>query len=602
MIDCLEKKCTGCKMCGDLCSQKAITFRTDKEGFWYPSVDYSKCIKCGLCKAKCPVLEKNNKEKTFTAKGYAAWNRENEIRKESTSGGVYYAMAKTVVDREGYIVGSAYSKDCKSAVHISGNDNEAIKKICGSKYFQSDTTGIYRVTKRLLDDNKEVLFTGTPCQISALYSYLKKDYSNLITCDFICRGVPSPKLHKLRIEHYEKKYHSIVASYKDKDKEKNGWACFGEKIVLENGKKIFINRYKDWFNECFINYNFNIRPSCYDCNFKGNNHLADITIGDFWGITHVTDKDLRDGVSAVITNTEKGESFVKSLSDKLYLFNRSINSISEGNMAYYNSVEMPKEREDFFKDIDKYPIKKLIKKKCPENYIKKMVKAQKIILKNHLKQYKDLIKNFREINWFKFIKYNFMCKNVVRDKYCFIIPMGKCNICIEKEAEVILHGNVLLNYYPCYKTNSMSNFIVRNRAIFIANNRHELSYENTICVDYGAKFVAGYFFTGVGANVICHSDIEIGNNVMLGRDVCIFDSDYHSIYNAEFDFINPDKKVLIGDNVWIGAKSMVLKGSVIGNNAIIGANSMVTGEIEEDRCYINKKSGNSVGSKVSWQR
>lgn len=600
MIDKIEKKdCTGCKMCADICPVQAIEYNVDNEGFWYPTVNYDKCIKCGKCVKVCPVKQKS--ERTTLGKSYAGWHKQDDVRRNSTSGGLYYALAKKIIDNGGYLVSSKYTDDFKGAYHTIGNNYEDLKQLCGSKYFQSDTEGIYKKTRELLKEGKQVLFTGAPCQVAALKEYLGEEYDNLLTCDFICRGVPSPLMQKKKIEYYEKKYKSQVVDYRDKSK-KVSWSYFGERIRFKNGKEKFVSRYRDWFNDCFIKYNFNIRPSCYRCRFKGMNRASDITIADFWGVRAVTDKDLRDGVSAIITNTEKGDSYLNSLKDVIYLSKRSIDSIAKGNPAYETSIKEPEQRDQFFDDVHKLPLKKAIKKNCPKNGIKSWINSTKVLVKGRIKNYKDIIKNFRHINWFQFIKYNFFCKNVVRDKLCYIIPLGKCNILFDKNSLVELHGTVLLNYYPCYKDNRITNFIVRNNAIFIANNRVEISYANTISVDNNACLTMGYFFTGVGANVICHYKMDIGNNVMLGRDVCLFDSDYHRIFDEQHNKINDDKEVIIEDNVWIGARSMVLKGTVIHNGAIIGANSLVTGEIEGDRSYIIMKSGKSVGKPISWMR
>ena len=170
MIDTIDKlKCTGCKMCADVCAVNAITFDTDIQGFWYPKVN-SSCVKCGACVKKC-IVERPLKI-TPNRIGYAAYSKDDKIRRNSTSGGVYYELAHKILYEGGYLAGSVYSEDFYSAYHIISNNPKDLSRLMGSKYFQSDTEGIYSKVKQILDDNKEVLFTGTPCQVWALKEYL----------------------------------------------------------------------------------------------------------------------------------------------------------------------------------------------------------------------------------------------------------------------------------------------------------------------------------------------------------------------------------------------------------------------------------------------
>ena len=307
MIDTIKMtKCTGCKMCGDICPVNAISYEVNEQGFWYPVVDTDKCIKCEKCIKACPVSEECIQfEHSRTKVVYAAWATDDNVRRKSTSGGIYYELALWVINNGGYIVGSVYSDDFKSAYHTFANDMEGLDRIMGSKYFQSDTENIYKKVKELLALDKLVLFTGAPCQVSALKHFLNKDYENLLTVDFICKGVPSPLIHKKKIELYEQKKKVPVTRYGDKTKP-YGWSNFGETIEFKNNSKHFISRWKDEINNCFVRKNLNVRESCYLCEFKNGENDSDLTIGDFWGITGVTERDMFYGVSAIVVNTEKG--------------------------------------------------------------------------------------------------------------------------------------------------------------------------------------------------------------------------------------------------------------------------------------------------------
>lgn len=600
MIENLKDKCTGCKMCGDICPVDAIYFETNDEGFWYPHIDKKKCIGCGLCDKHCPVLNESTQVE-FVKEAYAAWNRDDVIRRESTSGGVYHVLAEYTLNCGGYIIGSAYTDDFCSAFHMYSNNHDGLLKIMGSKYFQSDTAGIYKKTKELLETGTKVLFTGTPCQIAALKKYLQKDYEELITVDFICRGVPSPKMQEKKIRLYENKEKSKVVFYRDKS-DKYAWEDFGELIRFENGKEKFISRWEDDINNCFIHKNLNIRESCYVCEIKNGKNVADITMGDFWGIRGVTEKDLKLGVSALVVNTPKGKEFLNNLGEKLYLERRNLSEIASGNPAYVEAAKRPDKRREFFELVERSGLEKAVKSFTNKSIKGVLIEKKKIFKACH-RRWIPVKRAAKYLDWFKFFRYNYFCKNIQRDKDAFLLPCKGTDLQLEPKAKIILHGNVLLNYYPHYKRGNARTLLrVNNNGTFIANNRFEIAHGNTISVDEGASFEAGYFFTGVGAKLICHKKMKIGNHVMLGRDVCVFDSDYHPIYNEFGEIINPDKEVTIEDNCWIGARSMILKGAHIHSGAIISANSMVIGEVEGNKVFVNKREAKSVGKTIIWKR
>ena len=596
----LKTDCTGCKMCGDICPVQAITFEINKQGFWYPVVDPKKCINCGLCLKKCPVGEaKKENERKERAKAYAAWSKNDAIRRESTSGGLYYEFASCVLKQKGYIVGSVYTDDFCAAYHTYSDNEDGLKRIMGSKYFQSDTEGIYKKTEDLLKTGRMVLFTGAPCQISALRSFLGKEYDNLITVDFICRGVPSPLLQKRKIELYKKEMKSPVTFYRDKSKHV-GWSNFGELIRFGNGKERFISRWKDDINDCFIAQNLNLRESCYSCRFKCGKMESDITMGDFWGIFDVTEKDMEYGVAALIVNTKKGTEFIEKLGNAIYKITKNIEEIKAGNGAYCMSVERPEKRDEFFELVEKNGLKTTVEKFTNVNLLRK-IKREKKIFWTVFNPYMDLLKQWKKIRWGLFIYYNFFSKAVKREKHAFLIPYKGAVLQISKKANIILKANAAINYYTCYKQFGRKTLLkIGDNATVVVNNRLEIAYGNIISVDNGARLELGSFYTGVGSNVICKNQMYFGNHVMLGREVCVFDSDYHDILNEFGEKINPDKPVILEDNVWIGARTMVLKGSHVKEGAIVSANSMVMGEVEGNRCFINKREAKSIGGEIFW--
>lgn len=601
---CNTEKCTGCKLCEMICPSKAISFVESKEGYWYPVVDESKCIECGMCDLKCPIekdvtTNKDDIWSTESKKSYAAWSKDDTVRRESTSGGVFYEIAKWFLDNGGYISGSVYTDDFKGAYHIVSNKYGDLERIKGSKYFQSDVQEVYAQIKILLEDGEKVLFTGTPCQVEALKIYVGDEADELYTIDFICRGVPTPKLQKAKIELYEKESKLRVIDYRDKSKYW-GWTTFGELITYENGKSKFINHWDDKINNCFIEKNYNLRESCYNCRIKNGNNLSDITIGDFWGVSGVTARDEKFGVSAVISNSEKGNYIISALQEKIYFGRRALSEIVAKNPVYIESVNRPKDREQFWEDMDRYGLKKTIAIYSNRG-VKDFLRRKKRLIVVKYKKYYPVLRYGWRINWFQFIYYNFFSKKVFREKGSFIFPNWGTNIQIGRNAVVKVQGDVYLNYYPVYKLGRhQTTFRVGNNAVLNIRNGLRIAYENTFSVDHECEMDIGYFFTGVGANVICSKKMTIGNNVMLGRDVSVFDSDYHTIYNEKDTVINEPREVVIGDNVWIGARSIVLKGTKINSGAIISANSMVMGKIEENRCFINKREMKSIGDNIFW--
>ena len=600
-IDIIKRDyCNGCKACGDTCPKNAISYETDSEGFWYPSIDESKCISCGKCLSTCSSKAGENTEE-YVKQAYASWNRDRVVRRESTSGGIYSAFADYVLDNGGIIVGSVYSEDYKSAYHICGSTGTDLEKIAGSKYFQSDTEGIYKKIQEALLTGKDVLFTGTPCQVSALKRFLGKEYEKLITIDFICRGVPSPLIHRKKIELYESEKKCHVVYYRDKW-DKYAWIHFGELIKYENGKEQFISRWEDRINDCFVKYNLNVRPSCYFCEYKNGNNRSEVTIGDFWGISVVTEHDLTDGISALIVNSKKGELFIQKLKDRVYLERRPLDEVKRGNEAYVKAIEKPENREIFFEKVNSEGLKAAV------NSCAVTTEEEKKILRRRLKRMKKrgllpIYNNWKSIDWYQFIKYNYFCKQIKREKDAYLIPCKGSYVQLGSTGEIVLDANLFLNYYPWYKRAGRKSLLrIENNAKLVVHNDVEISYSNTLSVDRGGYVEMGHFYTGVGASLVCRRKMVIGNNVMLGRDVCIFDSDYHKIFDDKGKHINPDNEVVIEDNVWIGARSMVLKGTHLREGTIVSAGSMVMGETEANKVFINKREKKSVGDSVMWER
>lgn len=301
-----EIECCGCMACENACPQKAISMTENEKGFIMPSIDEEKCVNCGLCLKICdfkkiPVGGSNIEH------AYSLVINDRIALKKSTSGGAFTALSDVVLDDSGYVVGSVM--DEKFNVHHTVAANKAERdKMCGSKYVQSCTHGIWEQVKELLLQEKKVMFTGTPCQCAALKSFLGKEYDNLTVVDFLCHGVPNNRMFREHIEYLNDFYGvpSVGFSFRNKT---YGWDSYNNIDILFNGKSK-----TKWINQIYYSFfvnNLSLRPSCHHCTYRRHNRPSDITVADFWGIEKLTYSKDRDGVSLVLTHSEKGLDLVK---------------------------------------------------------------------------------------------------------------------------------------------------------------------------------------------------------------------------------------------------------------------------------------------------
>ena len=323
-----KQTCVGCGACMQACPCKCISMKADDEGFLYPSVDTDACSGCGRCEAVCPVMavtscdNTNNKtEGSDPADPVAVggFHKNEDILEHSSSGGAFSLFADRIIDENG-VVCACKLDDTLTAVHSFATSPEDIASFCGSKYVQSDIGQSYLGIKEYLQEGRKVLFVGTPCQCAGLRSYLGDDPDNLIVCDFICHGVPSPLVFKKYIEGAEKAAGEKITEFrfrtKDRDWVQSGMQQ-GTEAVLQSGKKISKHpAYKDEFMNGFLS-DIMLRPSCYECAFKSlPKSYSDITIADFWGVGKVLPKlNNPKGTSLILLNSAKGISLFESVKD-----------------------------------------------------------------------------------------------------------------------------------------------------------------------------------------------------------------------------------------------------------------------------------------------
>ena len=335
-----KKDCCGCGACFNACPKQCITMQKDEEGFLYPVIDKEKCIDCGLCKKVCPVLRKT--ETSEKAKAYVGYNSNKVERKNSSSGGIFNVLASEIISLGGYVYGAGF-KDDFSVAHYGVNSSEELYKLQTSKYVQSNTEKCYPKIKEQLDKGELVYFSGTPCQVEGLKSYLGKEYENLYTQDIICHGVPSPEVWKSYLELIGGKPKNV--SFRDKT---HGWHYFSMKIKT-NKRKHLKRLDQDVYTRLFLD-NTILRPSCYACHFKKENRISDFTLADCWDLSLVDNllKDDDKGISLFFANTEKAQKLIERIKDKAVIKEVDCARAKASQKVMVTSVKMPESRPVFF--------------------------------------------------------------------------------------------------------------------------------------------------------------------------------------------------------------------------------------------------------------
>lgn len=379
MIDIKDKKdCCGCSSCTQRCPKQCITMQSDNEGFLYPIVDTAACIDCGLCEKVCPVINQSEPRKPLAI--YAAYNKNEEIRLQSSSGGIFTLLAEETIKNGGVVFGVKFNKDWMPEFGYT-ETIDGIAPFRGSKYVQAIVGNAYKQAEKFLKEGREVLFSGTPCQIAGLERYLQKKYENLLTVDIICHGVPSPKVWNMYLEETCSKlmrtmpdekiqsvspigetYKSCIEAISFRSKI-TGWKKYSFILKLNfstcDGKNtgVFAETLdKNAFMRAFLSDTI-LRPSCYNCPTKQGKGHSDITIADFWGINTIDPTfDDDKGCCLILLCTEKG----KVMYNKLELVSKE-NKFEESikyNTAYSQSSRPHPRRDEFFGMLEKKGVHK----------------------------------------------------------------------------------------------------------------------------------------------------------------------------------------------------------------------------------------------------
>ncbi|MGB8454043.1 MAG: Coenzyme F420 hydrogenase/dehydrogenase, beta subunit C-terminal domain [Anaerocolumna sp.] len=306
-----KENCCGCTACMNICPTDSITMEEDEEGFLYPVIDTKTCVECGACVRVCAFHIKAYEEKIpKDQKVYGVKHQDLKVRKMSSSGGAFTAISDYVLNRGGVVYGAVFN-DSFEVIHSKALNEEQRNKMRGSKYVQSNLGTIFGEIRTTLETGQLVLFTGTPCQTGGLKSFLGKEYPNLILCDIVCHGVPSPKIWKDYKTLLEIKYQDKIngVNFRNKD---SGWQNSSLKVTFsryEHKKSM----QEDPYYILFFNHLI-IRPSCHQCVYASYHRVTDITLADFWGIES-SYKTFQDdiGVTLVLINSTKGKELVENI-------------------------------------------------------------------------------------------------------------------------------------------------------------------------------------------------------------------------------------------------------------------------------------------------
>lgn len=388
-----KKKCVGCGACYSICPKNCISMREDEEGFLYPLVDIDNCIECDACEKVCPVINPI-KEAPFEQKAFLFQHRNQDVLRQSTSGGLFSAIAEIVLAKGGVVFGAAY--DEKLVVnHTKITTQEDIHRFRNSKYSQSVIGDCFIDTRNLLKQGRIVCFSGTPCQLEGLTKFLKEDYPNLIKIDIVCHACPSPLVFRKYIEYQKNKYGENISNIMFRDKT-YGYNYSTMSLYRENIRVYSEGIDTDVMLRAFFN-NICVRPSCYSCPSKKRYRKVDITIWDCFLVDKFCKKmDNDKGVTRALVHTEKGYGLFEAIEKFGETIEIDVNDAIRGVKELTESVPENSKRDLFFKDINTMNVQDCFDKYYPLT-IRHIIEKRIRIMMYKIGVYQSIKKIYKKI-------------------------------------------------------------------------------------------------------------------------------------------------------------------------------------------------------------
>ena len=346
-----KKDCSGCTACVGACPKQCISMDADNEGFFYPVIDKNVCINCGLCERICP-FEHPRYDNTDNPKVYATYLKDEDQRVLSTSGGIFYAIAKWVIQQRGIVYGASFDEDFKLR-HFGVDSMEELSLLRGSKYLQSYLGNVFADIKDYLKSGRWVYFVGVGCQVAGLKAFLRKDYDTLITSDLVCHGVPSQQMFDWHLDYLRHKERGRIISYSFRDCE--GWGgCETYKYISQTRGEGVRRLYSYSLSPYLYSfmYAFNLRYSCYDCKFARIPRQGDVTLADFWGVKKLfPELDVSKGVSLALVNTNRGIYVWNQIKASVYFVESCVKDAAKENVNLIRQTPMPEIRKRCYEMI-----------------------------------------------------------------------------------------------------------------------------------------------------------------------------------------------------------------------------------------------------------
>ena len=361
------QNCSSCAACANICARSAISMQLDAEGFFRPVIDAEKCVECGACERVCPwnKLVENPNVADVSPKTLAAYAKDESVRLQSSSGGLFTVLAERILDEGGVVIGAALTAPTRVG-HIVIDNKADLAKLRGSKYVQADVGLVYRAARSLLRSGRKVLFSGTPCQVAGLYEVLGHAAASaaLFTVDIVCHGSPSVKVFEKYVHEMEKMDNSTLENINFRDKS-DGWSSYALLHWFKSGKTVSVRHDRSKYMRLFLS-RICQNLSCDDCYYRKLPRVADITLGDYWGISEYhPEMNDNKGTSVVLLNTVHGKDLFDSVTDKVVQCESEVEYAVSGNPCIVRSSKRHPKRAEFFSNLDKNSLNKLIKMYCP---------------------------------------------------------------------------------------------------------------------------------------------------------------------------------------------------------------------------------------------